>query len=193
MNKKVYILEIEDPLYQTDITDEVAEELKDILVDALRDYNSSGIESPKEWSTQYFINQLLKEEESEISEWSDEIDETLNQIKKKRKEQQQFQEDGFTPIDWFAANLQKDIGTTAAHVGSQGATAYISEIDIATSNINDVLEYALKTQSNNINQNPHLHGSIAEAHHVNSYNANAAASGSTFRAEMLRSNKKKFC
>lgn len=52
--------------------------------------------------------------------------------------------------------------------------------------MNRVWEETILTKSGAVSQNPHLDGFIAEAHHVNSFNAKATALGKPYRAEVLK-------
>jgi len=67
---------------------------------------------------------------------------------------------------------------------------YIKGIDDALQKANETVLNVYVTQSGEINQNPQLHGFVAEEHHVNSFNIEAAQQGSKYRAQMLQNTNK---
>lgn len=67
---------------------------------------------------------------------------------------------------------------------------YIKDIDKELEKANQLKLQTYLTQSGEINKNPQLHGFIAEEHHTNTFNIEAALKGSKYRAEMLQSNDK---
>ena len=58
-------------------------------------------------------------------------------------------------------------------------------LDEALANANESLYRTLHTQAGVISQNPHLDGFIAEQYHAQTFNLNAEATGSPFRAKVL--------
>jgi len=172
-------LRIHEP---TAIPLEEAKELKEILSHALKDYSNSGLK-PKDWSNAYFKEQLPDRSEEEITEWVDEIDSTLMAIDEKKKSLNEARKNGIGVDDWLA----KDVQSVTAQMSSREAAAYLNDLDSAIRDMNqEWSSHPIITKSGNINMNEHLHGFMAEIHHVNSFNANAAAQGSPYRAEVLK-------
>jgi len=83
-----------------------------------------------------------------------------------------------------ASWLAKKIEQGAASSGVANVSQYATSIDSALATANNQLQNAVTTQSGNINQNPNLDGFIAEQHHANTFNLDAIAKGSPYRAKV---------
>lgn len=81
---------------------------------------------------------------------------------------------------WLAEKIEQG----AAATGSTQVANYAAEIDTVLKRATEAMYDCVTTASGSINQNPSLHGFIAEQHHVNTFNADAAAKNSQYRAEM---------
>jgi len=158
-----------------------AEELKEIMLDAFRDYKASGLR-PKEWSQLYFKKRLPEKSDNEIQLWAEEIETSIAKIDEKRASILAARKNGLGVNDWFAKDMQGNI----AQMSSQDAAAYLKNLDAAVSKINQEWAETVLTKSGAVNNNPYLDGFIAETHHVNSFNADAVAKGSQYRAEVVR-------
>ena len=82
---------------------------------------------------------------------------------------------------WLAKRLEQ--GATLA--GVTDVAAYASSIDAALADSTRRMQGAVMTQSGAINRLPNLDGFIAEHHHVNTFNLDAVAKGSGYRARVL--------
>jgi hypothetical protein len=125
--------------------------------------------------------QLPEKNEADIVEWADEVNTTLTSIENKRESLRVAKNRGMSTADWFT----KDMETVTSVMSSRDASRFTSTLDNAISQNNAVWEQTLLTQSGNVNLNPQLHGFIFETSHVNSFNANAAAIESPYRAELV--------
>ena len=83
---------------------------------------------------------------------------------------------------WLADELAK--ACTGMSVVQYGE--YLSEIDRVLEENNKNMLLTVLTKDGNFNQNPNLHGFIAEQALANSFNRNAALRGSALRAEVLK-------
>ena len=88
---------------------------------------------------------------------------------------------GKSKASWLAGKIEQ--GATAA--GAANVGDYAAGIDKALKTANDQMLEAVSTQSGAINMNPNLDGFIAEQHHADTFNLDAAAKGSPLRAEVL--------
>lgn len=68
---------------------------------------------------------------------------------------------------------------------AQEASKYLQNLDHALDTANESLYRTIHTQAGAISQNPHLDGFIAEQHHAQTFNLNAEAAGSPYRAKVL--------
>lgn len=82
---------------------------------------------------------------------------------------------------WLAKRIEE--GASAAGVVNVGA--YATGIDRALQQANEGMNSTLFTKSGNINLNPNLDGFIAEQHHVDTFNVDAATQGSGYQAKVL--------
>ena len=78
-----------------------------------------------------------------------------------------------------ATSIGKTLGQTAVN-------NYIGNIDRAIENANANIQDTILRQDGYINQNPNLDGFIAESHHANTYNIDAATKELKLRAEDLK-------
>ena len=84
---------------------------------------------------------------------------------------------------WLAERIEKG----AAAAGASSVGAYAAEIDTAVKAANDAMRAAIETGSGDVAGSWNLDGFIAERHHADTFNLDAAAKGSPLRAEVLGS------
>ncbi len=70
-------------------------------------------------------------------------------------------------------------------MSAQEATKYLENLDGALQTANESLYRTITTQAGAISQNPRLDGFIAEQYHAQTFNMNAEATGSPYRAKVL--------
>ena len=87
---------------------------------------------------------------------------------------------GKSKASWLARNIEK--GAAAAGVANVGD--YAAGIDEALKTANDQMLGTVSTRSGAVNKIPNLDGFIAEQHHADTFNLDAAAKGSPLRAEV---------
>lgn len=112
--------------------------------------------------------------------------EVLTTIDKNYSELSENEKNGIPESKWFGKQIEK--GATAANITN--IASYASSVDSALADANF---QSLKTYTNidgSINLNQNLHGFVAEAHHVNTFNLEASSSGSQYHARMLEGNGK---
>lgn len=81
---------------------------------------------------------------------------------------------------------KKDIlETSLSSEGVRSITNYFNNIDTTISNANSLMQETVYTKSGLINQGNNLDGFIAESHHVNTYNIDAATKNINSKAEVL--------
>lgn len=82
---------------------------------------------------------------------------------------------------WLAKNIED--GAKAAGMTNVGA--YAAQIDTALQQANRDMQRTIFTNAGTPNLNPNLDGFIAEQHHVDTFNLDAVAKGSSYRAKVL--------
>ncbi len=90
---------------------------------------------------------------------------------------------GKSKASWLAGKIEQG----AAAAGAAKVGDYAAGIDKALKTANDQMLEAVSTQSGAVNRIPNLDGFIAEQHHADTFNLDAAAKGSPLRAEVLGS------
>ena len=93
---------------------------------------------------------------------------------------------GKSKASWLAKKIEQG----AAAAGTANVGEYAARIDRALETANNQMLGTVSIQSGGVNKNPNLDGLIAEQHHVDSFNLDAAAKGSSLRAEALGSSGK---
>ena len=84
---------------------------------------------------------------------------------------------------WLAERIEKG----AAAAGASSVGAYAAEIGNALKTANDAMRATIETGSGDVAGSWNLDGFIAEQHHADTFNLDAAAKGSPLRAEVLGS------
>ena len=89
---------------------------------------------------------------------------------------------GRSKASWLAGTIERG----AAAAGARAVGDYAAKIDEALRNANaEMLETVSAQGGTGINMNPNLDGFIAERHHVDTFNLDAAAKNSPLRAKVL--------
>ena len=78
--------------------------------------------------------------------------------------------------------LQSSLESQSSH----GVTNYLNIIDSTLKECNENMAKTILNQDGSVNMNPNLDGFIAEQHHANTYNIDAATKGSEYRAQTLQ-------
>jgi hypothetical protein len=73
-------------------------------------------------------------------------------------------------------------------MSTQEAAKYLTNLDMALQQANESLYRTITTQAGTVSQNPRLDGFIAEQYHAQTFNMNAEATGSPYRAKVLEPN-----
>jgi hypothetical protein len=69
-------------------------------------------------------------------------------------------------------------------MSARQSAEYLQTLDSAVSSANEALRRTITTRAGLVSQNPNLDGFIAEQYHAQTFNLNAAARGSEYRAEV---------
>lgn len=100
----------------------------------------------------------------------------------------EFEKDVFETLNKNNCIIQENLQNNILQNNSQ----YLNNID-STLNISNInMQNTVHTKSGAINKNPRLDGFIAEQHHVNTFNVNATAKGSKYRAYVLEAGESGF-
>lgn len=155
--------------------------LKPIITDFMEDYVQNQGRPIEEWLGQKMQQKFPDKKTEEVQAMADEILSNLRVAQEKKQSLDKAVENGISKESWFASETQKAISTMSA----QETVIYLSNLDRALENANEALERTIKTHTGAVSQNPNLDGFIAEQYHAQTFNLNAEAGGSKYRAKVL--------
>lgn len=165
-----------------EFSEENARELSAILQDFLKSY----AKKPPKVETRQWLHDKLQQELPDISEEEirENVDEIIGDIENYDKSLASLNSAcalGKTKEDWLADTLKEaSVGFSMNQFGE-----YLAGIDQAITEANEAMRGAIMTKEGLVSQNPNLDGFIAEQHHVNTFNMDAALKNSKYRALRL--------
>ena len=170
-----------DNEYEPVFTESEAQELKPILGAFVGAYIKNAGKERKEWLPQMIKESLSDISDEEANQIFNDMEASLNGFEAEKENLKTAKKAGKTRDSWLA----KQFENSTAKMNQEQAVQYLSSLDEAISNSNNAMLNTVTTNSGAINQNPHLDGFIAERQHVETFNLNAQANGSQYRAEVL--------
>ncbi|MCC5911429.1 MAG: hypothetical protein JJT76_13420 [Clostridiaceae bacterium] len=160
-----------------------AENLKLIQKKFMESYILHKENMPLEtWLPMELQTNLPEKTDEEIEEISSEIITTIRVNEEKKHSLKEAIKKGRSKEAWFAAETKK----ATSHMSSQEAAKYLRSLDNALASANNSLYETIVTQNGTVNLNPQLDGFIAEQYHAQTFNLNAEATGSQYRAKVLQ-------
>ena len=162
--------------------------LKPVIVDFLECYAQNHDKPVDGWLSQKMQESLPEKTSAEIQAMTAEIISTLETAEANKKSLNSAIANGRSKESWFASETQK---ATSA-MSTQEVTNYLASLDSALHTANESLYRTITTQAGAISQNPRLDGFIAEQYHAQTFNLNAEATGSQYRAKVLEPTGKGF-
>lgn len=168
------------------LIEDECKELKPIVEDFVKSYSANPTTSVESWLIPKMQEQLPKRSHEEIVAMVDEIIVTIKVNEEKKTSLEKAIANGRSKESWFASEAKKATGA----MSTQEAVKYLTNLDTALQQANESLYRTITTQAGTISQNPRLDGFIAEQYHAQTFNMNAEATGSTYRAKVLEPNGK---
>ncbi len=164
------------------ISVEEAQALKPIQKKFIESYfqhkNSMTVD---EWLHVEMAENFPQRSNEEIAQMCEEIISTLKKQEEKKASLEKAFANGRSKESWFAGEMK----TATSFMSAQEASKYLHNLDTAINSANESLYRTIHTHSGVINQNPQLDGFIAEQYHAQTFNLNAEARGSSYRAKVL--------
>lgn len=144
--------------------------------------------SVESWLSMEMAENLPECNKEEIVKTSHEIIDTIKIQEEKLETLKSEEAYGRSKESWFS----KELKLATSHMSTQESIEYIKELDKAIKSANHSFEYTIHTQAGAgpLSQNPNLDGFIAEQYHAQTFNLNARAKGSPYRAKVLEPNGK---
>lgn len=137
--------------------------------------------SINDWLQFELKNNLPEKSDEEIANISKKIIDTVDINEKTKASLKESINNGRSKESWFAASIKNSLSYMSVKEFGES----LSKLDEVIQCNNKAMMDAITTKAGYINRNPNLDGFIAEQHHVNSFNRNAALKGSEYRSEAL--------
>lgn len=134
-----------------------------------------------DWLEMEMAENLPERSNEEISQMCTEITTTLQIQEEKKASLEKAISNGRSKESWFASEAK----AATSHMQTQESMKYLQGLDDALNNANESLYRTIHTQAGVVSQNPNLDGFIAEQYHAQTFNLNAEATGSPYRAKVL--------
>ena len=169
---------------QIAVTPEGAQKTRGVIGSFIRSYRDKSPDlSNKAWLCHEFAKYPdIWCNEEELKQTAGEIVEEVEIFESSQQELAEHHSKGLSTNNWLAGKIEN--GATAGGVTNFGA--YATEIDTAIESANKANIDLLFRNDGQLNQQLNLDGFIAEQHHVGTFNLDAAAKGSEYRAEVLQ-------
>lgn len=163
------------------LTENEAGELKNLLTKFIKSYSKKDDSiSDKEWLKQQFREELPDISEEQAEKLAEDIVVSIKEYDDNLKSVNEAAKRGKSKEQWMAEHIAKaSSGVSTIQYGE-----YLHNIDRTLSNANAQMMRTVTTQAGEISQSYNLDGFIAEQHHVNTFNANAALHKSKYFAEV---------
>lgn len=166
------------------LVEDECKELKPIVEDFVKSYSANPTAPVESWLIPKMQEQLPEKSYDEIVSMVDEIVVTIKVSEEKKTSLEKAVASGRSKESWFASEAKKAI----AGMSTQEAAKYLTNLDTVLQQANESLYRTITTQAGTISQNPRLDGFIAEQYHAQTFNMNAEATGSPYRAKVLEPN-----
>lgn len=179
-NEKTELLLVNES-YEPVITEHEARELKPILQSFVKAYVQNSRKDIKEWLPQKVQESLPGTTTEEAEKIVNEVELSLKAAEESRVSLIDAKKAGKTREAWMSEQFKK----AASNMAQEQAVRYLTGLDEALVRSNEAMHQTITTTAGTVSQNPHLDGFIAERQHVETFNLNAQAKGSQYRAEVL--------
>lgn len=174
----VLLLEEEDhPI----ILEKECAELKPILKDFVNSWAEHKEQPAETWLSNKLKEYLPEKSDGEITAIATDIITSIQTAERSTEDLEAAVNDGRSKESWFASQAKKAV----SGMSNQKAAQYLAGLDRAMQNANEALYKTILTKGGAVNQNPSLDGFIAEQYHAQTFNLNAEAAGSPYRAKVL--------
>lgn len=184
MNNEEYEVLAIDNMYHPILIEDECVEFKPIIKDFMGSYAKNSNIPVEEWLQNKMQESLPDRSSEEIRKMTDEIITAIKTSEEKKSSLNKAVSNGRSKESWFASEMNQATSAMSA----QEASKYLAGLDSALNSANEALYSTITTQAGKVSQNPRLDGFIAEQYHAQTFNMNAKAAGSSYRAEVLEPN-----
>lgn len=155
--------------------------VKPIMKDFMEYYAENKDKPVEEWLGKKLQESLPERMPEEIQSMTVEIITTIQKDEENKASLIKAIANGRSKESWFASETKK---ATSA-MSTQKSAEYLLNLGTAIDTANESLYRTITTQAGAVSQNPCLDGFIAEQYHVQTFNLNAEAAASQYRAKVL--------
>lgn len=135
----------------------------------------------REWLRSEMVHSLPDHDRAKVEQMADEIVDVLEMQEEKKASLSRAIANGRSKENWLAGELKQ----ATSHMQTQQSAEYLHTLDQTVANANAALSSTIHTKAGAVSQNSNLDGFIAEQRHAQTFNINAAAKGSPYRAKVL--------
>lgn len=165
------------------LVEDECDEMQKIFRDFIDCYVKNKDKKTEEWLYKKLQEELPDKKAEEIQEMAAEIITAINIDEEKKTSLTKAVAAGRSKESWFASEVKK----AASGMSAQESAVYLQNLDDALRNANTALyRDTILTKANQVSRNPNLDGYIAEQYHAQTFNMNAEAAGSKYRAKVLQ-------
>lgn len=165
------------------------EDMKPVLKRFMESYVRHKDEMPlDDWLFMEMKAELPDYPEEDTRKFCSGIIESLKITEEKKASLEAAVSEGKSKEKW----LEGEMKAATAGMKAQETARYMGELDAAVREANEALHRTITTKQNLVSKNPNLDGYIAEQYHVQTFNMNAEAAGSPYRAKVLEPNGKAY-
>lgn len=172
-----------DEIYSP-VTNEDFENLTPIVEDFIDSYESNQSRPIEEWLSDKLQTELPDKSKDEVRAMTKEIVDSVRTFEENKVSLSESISSGIGKKFWFAQKVKE----ATSRMSVEKTVQYLQSLDSAVKTANEALTRTIMTQSGQVSQNPNLNGFIAEQEHAQSFNMNAVARGSKYRARVLEPN-----
>ncbi len=166
------------------LIEDECKKLQPILAEFMTYYAEHKDEPVDIWLERKMQEELPDRSPEEIQKMTREIVETLEVDEANQQSLSEAVANGRRKEDWYASKVKE----ATSEMSTQDTLRRLSYLDNAIEEANTNLYRTITTRASchtEISQNPRLDGFIAEQYHAQTFNMNAEASGSPYRAKVL--------
>ena len=171
------------------ITHKEGEQIASAISDFMSSYaKKSESTSDGEWLLTQFKETMPEKNEAEITQIRDEVIDGVQSQETAKESLHSALSRGRSKESWFA----QEIKNATSGMSAVESAKYLQSLDEAVATANQQLIDTITTKSGAISKNQNLDGFIAEDYHAQTFNLNATARGSHYRARVLKPHGKSY-
>ena len=161
-----------------------SKDVKPILKEFIAKYIKNETEPIEKWLIPIMEEKLPNYTKEEIVQMVNEIINSIEVSTNKKIDLEKAVESGVSVQSWFSNDMKKYIST---QTNQKTVVGYLENLDKSLYEANKAMYETITTKQSGyslVSNNPNLDGYIAEQHHVNSFNLNAALKESNLKSEV---------